>query len=282
MIKNMCKILIFLMALSECQITVYGSDTIKLSKDVAKYKESMLKSEKYDSLHTFINFLQLEVKSCVGRKQESIWSCVKRSSLFILDKLNAIPVFPIWTGIKFVQCSVVDKWIGKQTCVKDFQYSDSRNKTWFDHMAAKLKQIFNSHVLQINLGKLTNTYTNNFEAGITNKSDYVGTARYRRHRYNMIITMIFGVTALGAVLVPMGFQLLSVVSGKALLLAKMALLLASINGLKRVANSGIHYGLYHVPGEHFGGYYDRGDMYHPRNVKNIATAQRVEEFGIQK
>lgn len=62
-----------------------------------------------------------------------------------------------------------------------------------------------------------------------------GTARHRRHRYNMIITMMFGVTALGAVLVPMGFQLLSVVSGKALLLAKMALLLASINGLKRVS-----------------------------------------------
>lgn len=50
----------------------------------------------------------------------------------------------------------------------------------------------------------------------------------------MIITMMFGVTALGAILVPMGFQMLSIVSGKALLLAKMALLLASINGLKRV------------------------------------------------
>jgi len=51
----------------------------------------------------------------------------------------------------------------------------------------------------------------------------------------MIITMMFGVTALGAILVPMGFQMLSIVSGKALLLAKMALLLASINGLKRVS-----------------------------------------------
>lgn len=65
--------------------------------------------------------------------------------------------------------------------------------------------------------------------------DPIGTARHRRHRYNMMLTMMFGVTALGAVLVPMGFQLLSVVSGKALLLAKMALLLASINGLKRVS-----------------------------------------------
>ena len=67
------------------------------------------------------------------------------------------------------------------------------------------------------------------------KADKVGSARVRRHRFNMIITMMFGVTALGAVLVPMGFQMLSIVSGKALLLAKMALLLASINGLKRVS-----------------------------------------------
>lgn len=35
-------------------------------------------------------------------------------------------------------------------------------------------------------------------------------------------------------MVPIGFQLLAVLGGKALLLSKMALLLASINGLKRV------------------------------------------------
>lgn len=50
----------------------------------------------------------------------------------------------------------------------------------------------------------------------------------------MLPMMIFGVTALGMILVPMGFQFLTVLGGKALLLAKMALLLASINGLKRV------------------------------------------------
>lgn len=69
----------------------------------------------------------------------------------------------------------------------------------------------------------------------SSSTDPIGSARLRRHRYNMIITMMFGVTALGAILVPMGFQMLSIVSGKALLLAKMALLLASINGLKRAS-----------------------------------------------
>lgn len=36
-------------------------------------------------------------------------------------------------------------------------------------------------------------------------------------------------------MVPIGFQLLAVLGGKALLLSKMALMLASINGLKRVS-----------------------------------------------
>lgn len=50
----------------------------------------------------------------------------------------------------------------------------------------------------------------------------------------MLPMMIFGVTALGVFVVPMGFQMLAILSGKALLMAKMALLLASMNGLKRV------------------------------------------------
>lgn len=56
-----------------------------------------------------------------------------------------------------------------------------------------------------------------------------------RHRHNQVLPMmIFGVTALGMVMVPIGFQMLSLFAGKALLLSKMALLLASINGIKRV------------------------------------------------
>lgn len=50
----------------------------------------------------------------------------------------------------------------------------------------------------------------------------------------MLPMMSFGMTALGMILVPIGFQFLAVLGGKALLLAKMALLLASINGVKRV------------------------------------------------
>lgn len=48
--------------------------------------------------------------------------------------------------------------------------------------------------------------------------------------------MMFGLIAIGMVLVPMGFQFLSMFAGKAVLLSKIALLLASINGMKRVEN----------------------------------------------
>lgn len=50
----------------------------------------------------------------------------------------------------------------------------------------------------------------------------------------MLPAMMFGVTALGMVIIPLGFQFLAVLSGKALVLSKLALILASINGLKRV------------------------------------------------
>lgn len=58
-------------------------------------------------------------------------------------------------------------------------------------------------------------------------------SRHRR-RNQMLPMMVFGITAFGMIVVPIGFQFLAVLGGKALLLAKMALLLASVNGLKRV------------------------------------------------
>lgn len=51
----------------------------------------------------------------------------------------------------------------------------------------------------------------------------------------MMTMMMFGVVSIGMVLIPMGFQFLAVLGGKALLLAKMALILASIQGLKKVS-----------------------------------------------
>uniref|UniRef100_A0A1B0DAG9 Uncharacterized protein n=1 Tax=Phlebotomus papatasi TaxID=29031 RepID=A0A1B0DAG9_PHLPP len=63
-------------------------------------------------------------------------------------------------------------------------------------------------------------------------SNYVNNEA-RRRRHHMLPMIAIGFTALGMILMPMGFQFLAVLGGKALLLAKLALILASINGLKR-------------------------------------------------
>lgn len=53
-------------------------------------------------------------------------------------------------------------------------------------------------------------------------------ARGRRRRGQLFPAMIFGIAILGVVTVPIGFHVMSVISGMALLFSKMALLLATI------------------------------------------------------
>lgn len=88
--------------------------------------------------------------------------------------------------------------------------------TWSGHVLQRIASVLSTHVLQFDLD--------------AREMD----APRHRHRNQMLPMMIFGVTALGVFVVPMGFQMLAILSGKALLMAKMALLLASMNGLKRV------------------------------------------------
>lgn len=76
--------------------------------------------------------------------------------------------------------------------------------------------------------------------------------------------MMMGLLLMGSILVPMGFQFLAVLGGKALILAKMALILSSIQGLKKIATSGVNYGLYHVPD----GWHDRSHQVFPKEEEH--------------
>ncbi|XP_054730102.1 uncharacterized protein LOC129238898 [Anastrepha obliqua] len=233
--------------------------------------------------------LRRHIKDCAQQTGDTMWNCFKARGARIFEDVLSSNVIPVWPGVRLVRMPALTH-ATNDSLPRDFsEYYDRKDLqhlTWFDRLAMRLAHTLSTHFLQVNLKELTDAYMHALEKeGHTNRvaADELGTARHRRQRYNMMITMMFGVTALGAVLVPMGFQMLSIVSGKALLLAKMALLLASINGLKKVANSGIHYGLYHVPGEHYG-YYDRGDApHHPRQVAGFTVAQPVtEELGLKK
>ncbi|CAG2068125.1 unnamed protein product, partial [Timema podura] len=71
-----------------------------------------------------------------------------------------------------------------------------------------------------------------------------GKSRIRRHHRHMFPLMVVGFMTLAAFLVPLGFQFMAMLGGKALLLSKIALMMSSFQGLKKVAASGINYGWY--------------------------------------
>lgn len=78
-------------------------------------------------------------------------------------------------------------------------------------------------------------------------------ARGRRKKGMLMSLIVFGIIALGMVMIPMGFKFLTILGGKALLLAILALILTSIQGLKKIATSNVNYGLYSTPPEnHYG------------------------------
>lgn len=56
----------------------------------------------------------------------------------------------------------------------------------------------------------------------------------RRNRRQMFPAMIFGMAVLGVIIIPLGFNFLATIGGMALLFGKMALLIATITGIKRV------------------------------------------------
>lgn len=80
----------------------------------------------------------------------------------------------------------------------------------------------------------------------------------------MMPMMMMGLLLIGSVFIPMGFQFLAVLGGKALILAKMALILSSIQGLKKIATSGINYGLYHAPEA----WHDRSHQVYPEEEEH--------------
>ena len=67
----------------------------------------------------------------------------------------------------------------------------------------------------------------------------------RRHYRQLFPLMMFAFMKLLVILVPLGFQFMAVISGKALLLSKMALMLASAQAMKKVTSA--WFDVYHAP-----------------------------------
>ena len=76
------------------------------------------------------------------------------------------------------------------------------------------------------------TYFDSFSAATGIDKAETESPRRRRHQQQQTMMMLMGMVVM--IFVPMGFQFLAALGGKAFLMAKLALLLASVNGLKRV------------------------------------------------
>ncbi|XP_055610905.1 uncharacterized protein LOC129757647 isoform X2 [Uranotaenia lowii] len=208
--------------------------------------------------------------TCSG-KNGSRWDCLWEQSLNAVDEFANSANIPLISGVSLVRVKNVRNQ--SEEAGPSFNETDSgsvpnrnKNKTssnsWTGRVVNALDHMFRTHVLQIDLlnavsgdggfNESDNDRRKDAAAGLEQRinrknkwwmgkfarvdggKDVVeGRHRHRRH-HQVIPMMIFGVTVFGMFAVPIGFQFLAALGGKAFLMAKLALLLASINSLKRV------------------------------------------------
>ncbi|XP_058823189.1 uncharacterized protein LOC131684370 isoform X2 [Topomyia yanbarensis] len=203
------------------------------------------------------------LKLC-ATKNDSNWDCLRRESLLIVDNFVSSERIPLLTGAALVRVKDEHDKHVRPTDALARAVNESEpavnnlnpetgginvdgvvpvDKTWRGRVLRALENMFQTHVLQIDFlnavdgkgqrnKKKEEGWLRLFYGKM--KNQHVVEGRHRHRRQQMIPMMIFGVTVFGMFVIPMGFQFLAALSGKAFLMAKLALLLASINGLKRV------------------------------------------------
>ncbi|XP_049531495.1 uncharacterized protein LOC125948940 [Anopheles darlingi] len=260
---------------------------------------------------SLVHTLALETNDLLGTclsRNGSRWECLRNETLTMVEQLARSERIMLLRGINLVRTDAPNGLppaasFNGRTVRNDLEDVDGDGKlhrtgAWSATVLDALRRILRTHLLEINLGNnaddgnrpqspademqlLTVRFTGKpFTIEQQQQQQQPVEGRNRR-RQQMIPMMIFGVTVFGMFIVPIAFQFLTALSGKAFLMAKLALLLASINGLKRVASTGVHYGLYHAvdhypsphhhpgggggPHPHFGPggplLYDRAEVY---------------------
>ncbi|CAH2105760.1 unnamed protein product [Euphydryas editha] len=166
--------------------------------------------------------------------------CMKRKTLRALDRSLSHDVVPIADGMNLVRFELIDNSgnILQENNTSSWSEKELEEGEWRYLALKRMAQVLRTHVIKFEFD----------DDSINDKVEYRG-----RRRYHMMTMMMFGIVSIGMVLIPMGFQFLAVLGGKALLLAKMALILASIQGLKKIAASPVSYGFYHSypPFDHY-------------------------------
>ncbi|XP_053663751.1 uncharacterized protein LOC128712907 [Anopheles marshallii] len=198
------------------------------------------------------------VRGCLRRAAVSRWDCVKNESLSAVHQLSDAPRIVLLDGVQLVQVPGSNSETEAVNGGGGQDGGGAEVSTWSNSVLSALRRLLDTHVLEVDLShrddaekppEAENTRTvlavRFGEQSLPGTGATESEGRHRR-RQQMIPMMIFGVTVFGMFIVPIAFQFLTALSGKAFLMAKLALLLASMNGLKRVASAGVHYGLYHA------------------------------------
>ncbi|XP_012287237.1 uncharacterized protein LOC105703426 isoform X2 [Orussus abietinus] len=176
--------------------------------------------------------------------------CIQQYAVLAFDAFLEENVIPVFDGINLMRLHRND------TNVTNAEFSSSqmnvdngtqKKESWPRMILSRVTRLFHTHVLKIDIDQVFGN-SNSEENSIKDDLDSnVVEGRRRRKQRHMMSMMMMGLLLMGSVLIPMGFQFLAVLGGKALILAKMALILSSIQGLKKIATSGVNYGLYHSP-----------------------------------
>ncbi|XP_059046086.1 uncharacterized protein LOC131841778 [Achroia grisella] len=171
----------------------------------------------------------VEVKDVIDHKEyfPKFIRCMKRKTLRALDRALSPDIVPVAEGINLVRFELVDRSgnIMPENDTSSWTDKELEEEEWRTLALRRMAKVLRTHVIK-------------FDFENEKSIDSVQTVEYRgRRRHQMMTMMMFGIVSIGMVLIPMGFQFLAVLGGKALLLAKMALILASIQGLKKVDNS---------------------------------------------
>ncbi|CAB3237143.1 unnamed protein product [Arctia plantaginis] len=178
----------------------------------------------------------VDVKDVIDHKEyfPKFVRCMKRKTLRALDRSLTPDVVPVADGINLVRFELVDRSgnILPENETSSWTDKELEESDWRTLALKRMANVLKTHVIKFDID----------DGRSIEKVEFRG-----RRRHHMMTMMMFGVVSIGMVIVPMGFQFLAVLGGKALLLAKMALILASIQGLKKISTSPVNYGFYHHP-----------------------------------
>ncbi|KAJ9600285.1 hypothetical protein L9F63_009422, partial [Diploptera punctata] len=136
-----------------------------------------------------------------------------------LDRLLQSNVIPLAGGFELVRYSPLAP--NNNRIAREF----TEPKKWKWQVLDRLEELFRTHVIRL-------------------RTDEIVESR-RRHYRQLFPLMMFAFMKMLVILVPLGFQFMAVLSGKALLLSKMALLLASAQAMKKVSSA--WFDVYHTP-----------------------------------